>query len=122
MSLTVKQRLDLYLPIYKNDPDQSGYIQLATEKTSACFFGSQKNEAIALRAAHIMSLVKTRPAGEAGPISMKREGELAISFDNASDINDDDLNQTSFGRQLKALTTASGPVMGVTGGNLGVIC
>lgn len=120
MAYSVSAIFDFIAPKYASDPRKDMSISLATDRTNTCFYGNNANQAIALRAAHILSLVDRAENGnsEGGNISSKREGDLAISFGSVSSSdNDGDLGMTSYGRQLQGLTKGSSPFIGVTGGN-----
>ncbi len=122
MALTAEQRFDVLCPEYKTHADKQVYLEMAEERTapaSACGWNEVKRaQAVALRAAHMMtlSLDPTRSGGAGGPVTQKREGDLSLSFGSSSSSNraQDDLEQTSFGLQLKALVKASFSLIGVT--------
>ena len=99
-----------------NDPYKDQHIQQALELTGD-LYGAKKNRAVALRAAHTLQL-KTRDAstgGASGSIASKREGDLSIAFSSAGNTGDD-LDQTSYGKQLQALMNSCIMTIGVTGG------
>ena len=120
MALGASAILDIVAPQFATDPNKSDFITLATGRTNINFYGDNANLAIALRAAHMMTL---RDLGEAGgtgggELASKREGDLALSFHKGSQSDSDgDLALTSYGRQLQGLTRGSGAFIGVTGGN-----
>lgn len=101
---------------------RSDYLSMAEGQTSRCFYGTNADRAVALRAAHMMSLDKSllRTNGETGAISSKKEGDLAIGFVAGAGRGINDLDQTHYGKQLKGLANGSGPAIAVTGGNIGV--
>lgn len=101
------------------------YLQLAEDRTSPCFFGANRSQAVALRAAHTMSLFldPLRAGGTGGAITQKAEGDLSISFGAAQGSTvDNDLSQTSYGRQLDGLIRGSGAFVGVSGNVLRGSC
>lgn len=95
------------------------FIELAQNVTSADYFKGNYNMAVALRASHMYTLSQ-RNLGEGGAITNKSEGKLSIGFSSSkAEITamDDDLNQTGYGRQLKALIAGQFPAIGVLGQN-----
>jgi len=119
MSMTASQILDLIAPGYKTDPDKASFLVLAQGQTSSCAYGSKYNQAVALRAAHMMTL-RDRALGsgngDGGSVASKKEGDIAISYNTTTNSKNDDLSQTSYGRQLLGLSKGVTPFMGVTGG------
>lgn len=89
-------------------------------QTSRCFYGANADRAVALRAAHMLSLDKSvlRTNGETGAISSKKEGDLSIGFVAGAGQGINDLDQTHYGKQLKGLRKGSGSFIGVSGGNI----
>lgn len=87
----------------KTDIELQVFINLAELRVSHTVFGvvgsDKRNFAVALMAAHIMSL--TTRDGNGGAITSLREGDLAVSFNAGSDINS--LMSTSYGMQYKQL-------------------
>jgi hypothetical protein len=91
------------------------YIDIATEETSADFFGKYYSYAIALRSAHIYTLDVSRPNGDAGLITAKAEGRLQMSFlHNMTRASKSDLNMTSYGQRLQSLIRSLGPIASVS--------
>ena len=107
--------LDTIAARFASDPNKGTYLSLARARTGANY-GSSYDLAVALRAAHMMTL-SARNEGEAGPVTQKREGALAVSFAEGDETNDD-LAQTHFGRQLAGLRRGKVLAMGVTGRNV----
>lgn len=105
---------DLIAPQFKDSPDKLGFISLAQSRTNACFYGNGADQAIALRAAHMMTLA-SRTSGDAGAILSKREGDLSVTYAVMAGTGED-LDSTHYGRQLKGLRKGSGAFIGVTGG------
>lgn len=115
MALTASQILPMIAPQFAAQANLADWIALSRESVNACFFGNNAERAVALYAAHMMTL-STRAGGEAGSIASKREGDLAISFAATGSGLDPDLSQTSYGLQYLQLRKASGAFVGVTGG------
>lgn len=117
MALTATQILDAIAPAFKTHPDKAVFLEMATESLSASWWGSRYPRAVALLAAHQLTLTtRMGGTGEAGPISSKSQGSLSVSFGSVGGSSADaDLSQTSFGLQLIALRKGQGPFIGVTG-------
>lgn len=115
--MTALTIFDMICPTYKDDSDKANFILLATSQTSATAFGVNLPWAIALRAAHMITLAKStlRTNGEAGPVASKSEGDLSVSFGSGG--SDNGLNQTHFGKQLLDLIRDNIIPIAVTGGN-----
>lgn len=130
MSLTIEQHFDRVTQgAYTTDPYKADYITAAKSQTSPCYYGRNYNLAVALLAAHYITL-NTDPArsGSAvsGAVSSKKEGGISVSFSGAaaaiSGGTNPDLAQTTHGMQLMALQKGAGPFMGVTGTRSSVVC
>lgn len=123
MALTAEQRFDALVPIYASNPAKAVFLEMAEERTapvSSCGWNEAKrNQAVALRAAHSMTLAldPLRAGGSGGQVTQKREGDLSISYGSASADSDTsgDLGQTAFGIQLNALIKGSFMFFATTG-------
>ena len=115
--------LSVIAPQFDSTPNRTAYIGYATEQVTPCFFvgDSRLDRAIAYMAAHLLTLDTNASVSglSSGPVTSKREGDLAVSFANMTNIKNVDplLAETSFGRQFLALRNSSGIFIGVTGGN-----
>ena len=92
-------------------------LEMAESLTSSTFFGENRALAVALRAAHLLSVTQGASAtdgGTTGPISSKREGDLSVSFGNAGNTGTA-LSSTSYGRELLELSKMSGSTVRTTG-------
>lgn len=105
---------------FDSNPDRNEYLSMAENQTNRCWYGRNADRAVALRAAHMMALDTSpiRQNGETGAISSKKEGDLAIGFVAGAGQGINDLDQTHYGKQLKALTAGGGFMLGITGGNV----
>ena len=109
MALTASDILSAIAPKYDTDTSRDTFLEMARMQTSESFFGPTKYEkAVALRAAHEMFIARTRKDfGEAGTVSSKSEGQLAMQFAGSSSVNApkglEDLLQTAFGLELLGL-------------------
>ena len=118
MSMTPTTILDLIAPQFAADADKTSFLTLAKIQTSATFYGAKYNMAVALRAAHMLTLRDRAQStqGAGGQITSMREGDLAVSYSAASSGGSGDLSQTSYGMQLQGLKKGGGAFLGVTGG------
>ena len=103
-------------PAYATDPNVPVFLSIATSRTSQNLFGENLGLAIALRAAHMMTLSK-RIDGAPGPVQEKREGDLSIRYGMIKNPMDRDLLLTHYGMQLLGLIYDNIVPFGVTGGN-----
>jgi hypothetical protein len=78
-------------------------LSIANGRLSQTVFGAKYNNAVALLAAHILSMNSgIRSGGTGGAISTKKEGDLSISFGSNAAF-DSRLDSTSYGQQLEQL-------------------
>lgn len=112
--------LSVVAPQFNSTPQRDAYLRLSENQTSRCFFGVNADLAVALRAAHMISLNTSllRANGETGAISSKKEGDLSIGFVAGAGQGIYDLDQTHYGKQLKGLRKGTNSFIGVTGGNV----
>jgi hypothetical protein len=113
--------LSAIAPQFDSQANRDTFLTLAENKTNRCLFGVNADEAVALRAAHMMTLA-TRTLGEAGAVSSKKEGNSSINYVAGAGHGISGLDQTYFGKQLKQLIAQSGPAVGITGGYLSYGC
>lgn len=105
MSLTAEQIFDAIAPSYASNASKAVYLEMSEDRTSACAFGSNRPQAVALRAAHMITLdLGGDQSGSGGQITGKKEGNLSLTFAGPSaSQSDDDLSMTKYGKQLKGL-------------------
>lgn len=117
--MTVNEILGAIAPNAIIDPDKDIHIQLATQRTNSVCFGENYEYAIALRAAHTISLKQRSESvigDSGGNVSSKKEGKLSLTF--SSSLNgDEDLSQTSYGKQLIGLKKGNIPPISVVSCN-----
>lgn len=122
---TASSIFDKIAPQYITDPDKADFIALSRGQISTCFYGTNTELAVALRAAHMMvtrdiEKAKYDSGGAGGEIASKREGDLSVSYHKAesgnSSVKDLYLLLSSYGKQLAELRAGSGAFIGVTGG------
>ena len=107
--------LDNIAPELASDSKKAIHIDLATARTSSIKFGDNKNYAIALRAAHTLTIANRNDGDLAGNAESKKEGDLSVSYGGKGSIGSGDLNQTSYGRQLLAIIRSHIPAASVVG-------
>lgn len=116
---TASELLSVFAPQFDAVATRAATLALAETRTSSSYFGDNRSEAVALRAAHILTCAQGAQAFDGstvGPISSKSEGDLSVSFGSLGGADSyDDLATTSYGRQLKGLLRASGSPIRVTG-------
>lgn len=117
---TASDILSLIASRFDDDANRSQYLALAESRTSSTYYGPNRSEAVALRAAHMMLVNEGANASTGdniGPVASKSEGDLSISYGRVDTgaFFDPDLSSTSYGRQLLALRRASGTGIRVSG-------
>ncbi len=96
------------------------YLSDAQNRTNQAWFGGNYALAVALRMMHNWTLDNRagNNNGVGGAISGIREGGASVSFETSKGgQRDDDLSQTYYGKQLKALIRNSGAGVSVVGFN-----
>lgn len=117
MSQTAPAIFDMIASQYASDPNKNNYIIIARSRTNAGWYVDNAEYAIALRAAHMITLDKrAQDNGGGGEIASKREGDLSIAYHKGNTDDNSDLALTPYGRQLAGLRKESGAFIGVTGG------
>ena len=126
MALSALQIMQTY-PLIKDDPDLTTYIELARLQTSACFYGSKYELAVALRAAHNLVISKPKLYGSIAQIqgaraSRRLKDQSESYFDGGITPNGGTtsagnklLASTVYGQQLLQLMTMAGPSLRVIG-------
>ncbi len=125
MSKTATEILDAIAPQFSTHPAKDVYLEIADERTapaSSCGWSDQRRRhAVALRAAHVMtmSLDPSFALGGGGGVSKKREGDLQVDYRvTAAKVYDQfpGLSQTSYGTELVEMIRASQIPIGVSNG------
>lgn len=124
MALSADIRLSLLAPSFAAHPLKASYLEMAEELTAPAstrgLSETQRAQAVALRAAHLMTLALDAAyenGGGGGAVASKSEGGLSLSYASSPAASRDaDLSQTTFGRQLLELGASSVLCFGVTGG------
>lgn len=117
MALTAEQILAAIAPQFNSNASRTVFLEMAVDSTSVSQFSPAKYErAVALRAAHMLQL-SLRKTGEGGAVQAKSEGQLSIQFGGANlGKGWEDLAQTQYGIQLRALIRGSVVGAGVCDG------
>ena len=103
--MTIEQILDTIAPQFSSSANKNDHITLARQRTSSSCFGDKYNYAVALRAAHTLTLanLSSSTGGGAGQISSIREMDRSITFYKTGSNNSSSqgLLATSYGVELQ---------------------
>ena len=96
------------------------FLQMAESRTSSTYYGPNRSDAVALRAAHLLAVNEAANASDGeslGPVASKSEGDLSVSYGKIGNGGgvDYDLSSTSYGRQLIGIRRSSGTGIRTTG-------
>lgn len=118
-SLPVATYITALCPLLAASDAMDIYVELATDMTSADYFGAKyTNYAIALRAMHNFAVDRERPFGEAGLVTAKTEGRVSIHYWNqVPEHSSSDLHMTSYGKRLWALINTLKPGASIANGS-----
>ena len=105
--MTAVEIIEVIYPALYNATARDSYIALARDETSASFYGINYEKAVALLASHNYFL-NIGNGGNAGVVTYKMSGRMAISYGGVGVIRED-LELSGFGRQLLGLMRKSGP-------------
>lgn len=111
--------LSTIAPQFDAEATRQDHLDLAESRTSSTYYGANRPEAVALRAAHELTLAAPASLwadGVGGNVTTKKEGDLQVSFGSKGPVSasDADLAQTRYGMRLSALMR-SRPASQVTG-------
>lgn len=117
---TASEILSAIAPRFDGSANRALFLQMAESRTNSTYYGENRSDAVALRAAHFLTVNEAANASDGesmGPIASKSEGDLSVSYGKLSSGAgaDSDLASTSYGRQLLGLRRASGTGVQVTG-------
>ncbi len=110
--MTALQIVAILCPGLYSDANVSSFVALAEEETDAEYFGNNRAKAVALRAAHMWALSQRSGMAPAGGITAMTEGKLSMSFAQNGSNATSDLDQTHYGKQLKAMMSPGFAVIG----------
>ena len=106
-TLTADQILSAIAPQFDSDPGRSVVLQLSTTRTPTGVYPEDeiRNNAIALLAAHMLTIAKQASSNASGPIVSRTVGPLHQSFGVPWGAMGPmtDLGTTSYGRELQEL-------------------
>lgn len=115
---TASEILSAIAPHFDDVAGRQILLDRAESRTSSTFFGSNRPDAVAYMAAHFLDMAASAStsSGAGGPITSKKEGDLAVSFaSDGSSGSTSGLSQTRYGQMLLDLQRSSGPAAGITG-------
>ncbi len=115
---TASEILSAIAPHFDDVAGRQVLLGQAESRTSSTFFGANRPDAVAYMAAHFLDMAASAStsSGAGGPITSKKEGDLAVSFGSgSSNAQASGLSRTSYGQMLLDLMRSSGPATGVTG-------
>lgn len=118
---TASEILSAIAPRFDADANRALFLQMAESRMSSTYYGENRSEAVALRAAHLLTVNEAANASYdvVGRVVSKREGDLSVTYGRDAPASgpgaDSDLSSTSYGRQLLGLRRASGTGIRVTG-------
>lgn len=109
MASTYNDFISAICPLLASSPLLDIYVEMASKKVGASFFGDSYDYALALMASHLFTINKTRPDGTGGLVTQKSEGRTSISYWNSINKGDSsNLSATTYGQELKALISSIG--------------
>lgn len=116
--MSASTQLNAIAPQFDTADDRATFLSNAALQTDSAYYGSNADLAIALLAAHELTMRSIAEASGAGggEISGKREGDLSITY-HKSDTSSGALGKTSYGIWLQGLRCSSNISVAVTGGN-----
>ena len=123
MVLSPSQIIAAICPELSGSPSLPVYLEMAVEVTDKGFFGDLYNQAVAYRAAHQFTVMKTgngsgameaiKEASGGAPVASMSEGGLSVSFAHSGGSAEGTaLGNSKYGRMLMELMR-SRPTMGV---------
>jgi len=99
---TASEILDAIAPELSSAANKQTHLDLADSQTGSVF-GEQYEYAVALLAAHTLTLAQRGDSvgGSAGAVSSQKEGQLSVSFGGT--VESGALGATSYGTELQRL-------------------
>lgn len=117
---TASEILSAIAPQFDDASGRQTFLDLSESRTSSTFFGANRPEAVAYRAAHMADLAASAAvsSGASGPITSKKEGDLAVSFgfgtSSGSKGDSAYLSQTSYKKILLNLIHSNSTTTKIT--------
>lgn len=114
---TEKQELVGYLPVDMRSSEMlDAWIRGAEFRVSRQYFGPAYVYALSRVVAHKATLESMAGEGVAGPISSKREGDIAVEYSSGGGSSNGDWGMTAYGREYQELLAQYKPNPGITRG------
>lgn len=112
--MTAAEYVSLMAPQYSSLDRLGGLVTLAKNTMDSGIFGDKYEYAVALMVLHWLT-IETMCGGDntnsggvsiSGAVTGYKEGDVQISYTAPTSIRREDLNATTYGRELKALQVA----------------
>ena len=106
MSLTPAERAELigFLPEkIRTDADIESWIKGSEARVSREFFEESYIYALSLMVAHKATLSGMASGGVVGPVTSKREGDIAVNYGGGNSSSSGDLGLTTYGMEYQQL-------------------
>lgn len=110
-SLPASAILSAIAPQFDASVGRATFIELAASQTSTVYYGGKYEYAVALRAAHLLTLQSSEGTAAggvtSGDVESIRQGDISVSYassSGASSALSADLSRTSYGRTLLGLS------------------
>ena len=91
---------DAIAPELSDDNRKTTFLDLADGQTSNKAFADQRAYAVALLAAHMLTIAERR--GTSGRVGSMNEGQLSVSFNHVG-LGSNELSATSYGQELQRM-------------------
>lgn len=114
---TASAILDVIAPELASDVKKADHLSLAELRTDTTKFGDKYNYAVALRAAHTLTIANQTTGAASGAVKSRKEGDLSISYGTIKGVNGY-LSQTSYGIELLGLIRGNIPAYSITGSTI----
>lgn len=117
ISAAERQELVGYLPVSMRTSEMlDAWIRGAEFRVSRNYFGKAYIYALSRVVAHKASLETMANEGVAGPVTSKREGDIAVNYGSGGDTSNGDWGMTVYGREYLELLAQYKPNPGITHG------
>lgn len=119
MAITAEERQELigYLPVEMRTSEMlDAWIRGAEFRVSRSYFGKAYIYAMSRVVAHKAAMESMTGEGVAGPITSKREGDIAVNYGSGGDSSNGDFGMTAYGREYLDLLSQYKPNPGITMG------
>lgn len=119
MPISAEERQELvgYLPVdMRNSTMLDAWIRGAEFRVSRSYFGKAYIYAMSRVVAHKATVEGLASEGVAGPVTSKREGDIAVNYGSGGDSSNGDFGMTAYGREYLELLAQYKPCPGITMG------